>query len=119
MSKLAGLFVLAAAAVLPCLAHAGDKVPAAQNFQQSGCEITVFSDTGFGGQNWTTNAGWSDLGDAWTNKIKSVKVKSGVWRMFHGVNYDGDHRDMAPYDVKDLGPDWNGKIGSFLCVQQT
>jgi hypothetical protein len=81
------------------------------------CEVTVYSEPNFTGQDATTGEEQPALSQTgWQDQIVSVQVKSGVWDFFSEENYVGDNMRLRPGSYKELGPDWAKKINSFMCV---
>ncbi len=92
-------------------------MPADPGVQLVGCQITVYKEKNFAGQSASINGGWSDLGDDWAGKIASLKVQAGVWRLFDGPAYAGNHEDFSNIDIKDIADRKIASIGSLLCVE--
>ncbi len=81
------------------------------------CEVTVFSEPNFTGQDATTGEEQPTLSQTgWQDQIVSVQVKSGVWDFFSEENFGGNNMRLRPGSYKDLGPEWSKKINSFMCV---
>ena len=56
-----------------------------------------------------------DLAAAWQNKVMSVKVVYGTWRLFDQADYKGPMGDYkAPADLAQLVP--AGKLNSLRCL---
>ena len=85
---------------------------------QGSCEVTIYSDPGFGGTGVTTGDEQPQLSQSgWQNQIASIQVKSGTWDFFSDENFGGTTMRLQPGPYQDLGPEWTKKIGSFMCIQ--
>jgi hypothetical protein len=85
---------------------------------QGSCEVTIYSDPGFGGTGVTTGDEQPQLSQSgWQNQIASIEVKSGTWDFFSDENFAGQTMRLQPGPYQDLGPEWTKKIGSFQCIQ--
>jgi hypothetical protein len=81
------------------------------------CELTIYSEANFTGQDATTGDEQPQLSQTgWQDQIVSVQVKSGVWDFFSEENYGGNNMRLRPGAYQDLGPEWDKKINSFNCV---
>jgi hypothetical protein len=81
------------------------------------CEVTVYSEPNFAGQDATTGEEQPALSQTgWQDQIVSVQVKSGVWDFFSEENFGGNNMRLRPGSYQDLGPEWSKKINSFMCV---
>ncbi len=86
--------------------------------QTGACELSIFSEPGFGGTNATSSDEQPRLAElGWANQIASVKVTSGTWDFFTEPDFTGEVQRFAPGEYPDLGPDWSRKAASFMCVQ--
>lgn len=86
--------------------------------QGAACEISIFSEPGFGGVNATANDEQPRLGEiGWQNQIASVKVAAGTWDLFSDQEFTGETMRLQPGEYADLGPEWTKKAGSFMCAQ--
>jgi hypothetical protein len=85
---------------------------------QGTCELTIFSETNFAGTGVTTGDEQPQLSQSgWQNQIASIQVNSGTWDFFTDENFTGNTMRLQPGPYQDLGPEWNKRIGSFMCVQ--
>jgi len=82
------------------------------------CELTIFTESGFGGLSVPTSEDQPNLEEAgWKNQIASIKVGAGVWDFFSDDTFAGENMRLSPGEYANLGPDWTQRIGSFMCVQ--
>jgi hypothetical protein len=85
---------------------------------QGACEVSIFSEPGFGGTNATSADEQPQLSQlGWRDQIASIKVASGTWDFFTGEDFTGEVARFAPGEYPDLGPEWSRRTGSFMCVQ--
>ena len=85
---------------------------------QGSCEVTIYSEPSFAGTGVTTSEEQPALSQSgWQNQIASIEVKSGTWDFFSDENFAGNTMRLAPGPYQDLGPEWDKKIGSFMCIQ--
>jgi hypothetical protein len=84
-------------------------------------EIVIFDHVGFKGAGCRTNLSFHFLGDFWNDRISSLIVVSGVWRLYRDEYYKGDFWDLGPgfYECffKEKGPD--DVISSFQAIALT
>ena len=86
--------------------------------QGGACQISIYSEPGFGGVNATASEEQPRLAEnGWQNQIASVKVASGTWDFFSDQEFTGETMRLKPGDYPNLGPEWTKKAGSFMCVQ--
>jgi hypothetical protein len=102
----------------PAQAVALTPPPAAPAAPAAGaCELTIYSEANFTGQDATTGEEQPTLSQTgWGGQIVSVQVKSGVWDFFAEENFTGNNMRLQPGAYQDLGPEWAKKINSFNCV---
>jgi beta/gamma crystallin len=87
--------------------------------QGGACEISIYSEPGFGGTNAQASTEQAQLSEnGWQNQIASIKVKSGTWDFFSDQGFTGETMRLSPGEYPNLGPEWTKKAGSFMCVQQ-
>jgi hypothetical protein len=81
------------------------------------CEVSVYSEPNFAGQDATTGEEQPALSQTgWQDQIVSIQVKSGVWDFFSEENFGGNNMRLRPGSYRALGPEWAKKINSFMCV---
>jgi hypothetical protein len=86
--------------------------------QGSTCEMSIFSEPGFGGVNATSNGEQPHLSElGWQNQVASIKIASGTWDFFSGEEFTGEVMRYGPGEYPDLGPEWSRKAASFMCAQ--
>jgi hypothetical protein len=86
--------------------------------QGGACEISIYSEPGYGGANATANDEQPNLGEiGWQNQIASVKVAAGTWDFFSDQQFTGETMRLQPGEYPDLGAEWSKRAGSFMCVQ--
>jgi len=89
----------------------------AQAPQVPGCAMTVFADANFGGISSPVQEDEPKLSEVgWQNEIGSLQIQSGTWEFFSDEDYTGDAMRMKPGQYGNLGPQWNKRIGSFMCI---
>ncbi len=91
--------------------------PVAAAEPRKGCEIEVFSDRNLSGASFKTTEDQPLLNDQWDKKISSINVISGTWDFSTEAQFNGDAMRLAPGSYRDLGPNWDDQISSFMCVQ--
>ena len=82
------------------------------------CQVTIFADNNFAGASAPTGDNQPALSQTgWRNEISSIQVQAGTWDFFTDENFGGEQIRLpaGPYPL--LAPEWNKKIGSFMCVQ--
>lgn len=85
--------------------------------QSGACEVTIYSEPNFAGQDATTGDEQPALSQkGWQDQIASIRVTSGVWDFFSDENFTGNNMRLRPGTYQNLGPDWTKKINSFNCV---
>jgi len=84
---------------------------------QGACELTIFADRNFAGTSAPTGDNQQNLADSgWQSAISSIRVQAGTWDFFIDNNYGGNTMRLAAGTYPTLTPDWDKKIGSFMCV---
>jgi hypothetical protein len=93
-------------------------LPPAPAFAMAGkCEVTIFSDPNFAGLSAPTSENQPQLSQTgWQNEISSLQVKAGTWDFFSDENFGGESMRMTAGQYPTLTPEWNKRIGSFMCV---
>ena len=84
---------------------------------RKGCEIEVFRDRDLSGASMKTTEDQPLLNDQWDKQISSINVISGTWDFSTEAQFNGDAMRLAPGSYRDLGPNWDDQISSFMCVQ--
>jgi hypothetical protein len=92
-----------------------EQIPPAPVAAAGKCLVDIFAEANFGGQTDETDENQPDLGE-WDKAISSVEVKSGTWDFFTEPDFKGDVIRLAPGKYPTLNPNFNKKIGSFLCL---
>ena len=100
-------------------ALAGDWVRAAPEDQVKGCSMAAFVDPEFKGPSWKTRNSWAVVGWEFDSKISSIKVHSGIWQFFRGVNFQDQIETLYPGNYQQLRPTADNLIRSFRCVRAT
>ncbi len=82
------------------------------------CQLTIFSEPNFSGLSAPTGDGQPNLSQAgWRNEIASIQVQAGTWDFFSEENFGGESMRLPAGPYPTLPPEWNKRIGSFMCVQ--
>jgi Beta/Gamma crystallin len=82
------------------------------------CEVEIFAQPQFAGLSAQSTVDQPQLAEAgWKNEIASIQVKAGTWDFFSEDEFAGENMRLPPGPYPDLGPQWNKRIGSFMCVQ--
>jgi hypothetical protein len=86
--------------------------------QDGQCQVTIFSDPNLAGTSAPTGDNQPKLSQTgWRNEISSVQVQSGTWDFFTDEDFGGVSMRLAPGNYPMLAPDFDKKIGSFMCAQ--
>ncbi len=95
------------------------ELPPATAFAQNGtCEVTIYAEPEFGGQSAPTSDSQPALSEAgWKNEISSIQVQAGTWDFFSAENFGGESVRLSSGSYPMLAPEWNKRIGSFMCVE--
>jgi Beta/Gamma crystallin len=88
--------------------------PLAQG-QRQGCEVEVFSDKNLAGASFKTTEDQPLLNDKWDKQISSINVIAGTWDFSTDAQFNGDAMRLEPGTYRDLGPNWDDQISSFMC----
>ena len=91
--------------------------PPAAAAPRAGCEVEVFKDKNLSGGSFKTSEDQPLLNDEWDKHIASINVISGTWDFSTEQQYNGDAMRLTPGAYRDLGPNWDGQISSFMCAQ--
>jgi hypothetical protein len=82
------------------------------------CQLTIYENANFGGLSAPTSDNQPLLSEAgWKDEISSIQVESGTWDFFNDENFGGESMRMAAGSYPQLVPEWNKRIGSFMCVE--
>jgi beta/gamma crystallin len=85
--------------------------------QRKGCEVEVFSDKNLQGTSFKTTDDQPLLNDQWDKQISSINVISGTWDFSTEPQFNGDAMRLEPGSYRDLGPNWDDQISSFMCAK--
>lgn len=86
--------------------------------QDGNCQLTVYAEPQFGGQSEPTSENAPALSQSgWKDAISSIQVQSGTWDFFADEDYGGETLHLPAGTYPTLAPEWNKKIGSFMCVE--
>jgi beta/gamma crystallin len=84
---------------------------------RTGCEVEVFSDKNLAGASFKTTDDQPLLNDKWDKQISSINVISGTWDFSTDAQFNGDAMRLEPGTYRDLGPNWDDQISSFMCTK--
>ncbi|MBO0752069.1 MAG: beta/gamma crystallin family protein [Bradyrhizobiaceae bacterium] len=102
----------------PPPAQAAELPPPPPLAQNGTCQVTIFADPDFGGVSEPTGESQPQLTQAgWKDQISSIRVEAGTWDFFSDENYGGETLHLPAGSYPMLAPEWNKKIGSFMCVE--
>jgi Beta/Gamma crystallin len=82
---------------------------------RKGCEVEVFSDKNLAGASFKTTEDQPLLNDKWDKQISSINVIAGTWDFSTDAQFNGDAMRLEPGTYRDLGPNWDDQISSFMC----
>lgn len=105
--------------VVSAPAFAGDWLRAGPQDQVKGCSMAAFADPGFKGPSWKTHNSWAVVGWEFDSQISSIKVRSGIWQLYRGANFQGQIETLYPGSYGHLKPTVDNLIRSFRCVRAT
>jgi hypothetical protein len=92
--------------------------PAPAVVANGSCQLTIYADPDFAGLSAPTSDNQPVLSDTgWKDEISSIQVQTGTWDFFSTENFGGESIRMAAGSYPMLAPEWNKKIGSFMCVE--
>ena len=83
----------------------------------AGCELVVFNQRNFAGNQATVYEDESALSDDWDRQISSVQVKAGNWDLFTEPEFGGNTMRLTPGDYAALDAQWDKQIGSMMCTE--
>ena len=92
--------------------------PAEAQYNGRRCEIVVFFDANFQGEQWRTRQDSYFVGPHWNDQISSIQVLSGVWDFYWDAAYSGEVMRLGPGSYGFVGDHWNDQISSFRCVSR-
>jgi hypothetical protein len=84
-----------------------------------GCRVTVYEDPDFTGARWTTTNGWEVIGWEFNDKIRSIRVDSGIWQFFRDDHFKSQIETLYPGHYGHLKPNSDNVISSFRCARAT
>ena len=84
-----------------------------------GCRVTVYEEPDFKGARWTTTNGWQVIGWEFNDKIRSIKVDSGIWQFFRADGFQQQIETLYPGHYGRLTPNADNVISSFRCARTT
>ncbi len=88
----------------------------AQYGRGRGCEVVVFWDADFQGEQWRTTRDSEFVGPHWNDQISSIQVLSGTWEFYWDAGYRGEVMRLGPGAYRYVGNHWNDQISSFRCI---
>lgn len=102
----------------PPPAQVAELPPAPALAQNGTCEVTIYAEPEFGGLSAPTSDSQPALSETgWKNEISSIQVRAGTWDFFSAENFGGESLRLAAGSYPMLAPEWNKRIGSFMCVE--
>ena len=82
------------------------------------CELSIYSEPNFGSAPVTTSQDQAQLSEfGWRDQIASIQVQAGIWEIFTDEQFAGESMRLEPGQFPTLAPEFDGKVGSFMCVQ--
>ena len=90
--------------------------PATAQYGGRRCQVIVFWDANFQGEQWRTTHDSYFVGQHWNDQISSIQVLSGVWEFYWDAAYKGEVMRLGPGSYGYVGDHWNDQISSFRCV---
>jgi len=85
---------------------------------RTGCEVAAYQGKDLAGAALRTTEDQPLLNDQWNDQISSLQVVSGTWDFYLDTNFGGDVMRLSPGSYRDIGPNWERQISSFMCVVQ-
>ena len=103
------------------LQHAGAREWVRENVKDmpKGCRVTVYEEPDFKGARWSTTNGWEVIGWEFNDKIRSIRVTSGIWQFFREDHFERQIETLYPGHYGHLTPNLDNVISSFRCVRTT
>jgi beta/gamma crystallin len=99
-------------------AQAAELLPPPALAQNGTCQVTIYAEPEFGGLSAPTSDSQPALSETgWKNEISSIQVEAGTWDFFSAENFGGESVRLAAGSYPMLAPEWNKRIGSFMCVE--
>jgi len=84
-----------------------------------GCRVTVYEEPDFKGARWSTTNGWEVIGWEFNDKIRSIKIQSGIWQFYRNDHFQTQIETLYPGHYGHLTPTADNLISSFRCVRST
>ena len=84
-----------------------------------GCRVTVYEDPDYTGARWSTTNGWEVIGWEFNDKIRSIRVDSGIWQFYRADHFQGQIETLYPGHYRHLKPNLDNVISSFRCARAT
>jgi len=84
-----------------------------------GCRVTVYEDPDFTGARWSTTNGWEVIGWEFNDKVRSIRVESGIWQFFRDDHFQNEIETLYPGHYGHLKPSLDNVISSFRCARAT
>jgi hypothetical protein len=84
-----------------------------------GCRVTVYEEPDFKGARWTTTNGWEVIGWEFNDKVRSIRVESGIWQFFRDDHFQNEIETLYPGHYGHLKPSLDNVISSFRCARAT
>jgi hypothetical protein len=84
-----------------------------------GCHVTVFEEPDFKGARWSTTNGWEVVGWEFNDKIRSIRVDSGIWQFYRDDHFQTQINTLYPGHYGHLSPNADNVISSFKCARAT
>ena len=82
------------------------------------CELSIYSEPNFGSAPVTTSEDQAQLSESgWRDQIASIQVQAGIWEIFTDEQFAGESMRLEPGQFPALAPEFERKVGSFMCVQ--
>ncbi len=102
----------------PPPAQAATLPPPPPLVQNGNCQLTIYAEPEFGGLSAPTSENQPLLSETgWKDEISSIQVQAGTWDFFTAENFGGESLRMGAGSYPMLAPEWNKRIGSFMCVE--
>ncbi len=102
----------------PPPAQAAELPPSPALAQNGTCQVTIYAEPDFGGLSAPTADSQPALSETgWKNEISSIQVEAGTWDFFSAENFGGESVRLTAGSYPMLAPEWNKRIGSFMCVE--
>ena len=76
-------------------------------------EIVIYEHVNWGGASAQTSLNWSVVGSWWNDRISSIVVLGGVWRLYEHRDYGGQSWDYGPGQYAQIP---NDIVSSFKLI---